>query len=200
MKKRIGILFLISVLVFTFLCTAASSGLGADEATAEEVLAEAEAGIEALEASTAVKERLRTMARTWLRDGEKAGLTGEQLRELMQAMVRLCAECDLDRDRARLRSTCRLMIQEMKEGGSAERVCNMLCERLQAGENLSQALKAVQREMAEAHAEKKLEEKKETQGGNQGGPEAGGAGGPGGSQGGGGGGSGAGPGGAGGKA
>ncbi|MCL6614165.1 MAG: hypothetical protein K6U03_06070 [Firmicutes bacterium] len=200
MKKRIGVLFLISVLVFTFLCTAASSGLGADEATAEEVLAEAEAGIEALEATAAVKERLRTMARTWLRDGERAGLSGERLRELMQAMVRLCAECDLERELGRLRSACQLMIREMKEGGSSERVCNMLCERLQAGENLSRALKAVQREMAEAHAEKKLEEKKETQDGKQGGPEAGGTGGPGGPQGGGGGGSGSGPGGAGGKA
>ncbi|MGQ9779906.1 MAG: hypothetical protein ACUVRM_08535 [Bacillota bacterium] len=175
MKKRIGLLFSIFVLVFTLLFTTAAVSLGADEPTAEEVLAEAEAGIEALEAPAAVKERLRTMARTWLRDGEEAGLAGERLRELMQAMVRLCAACDLEKDQTRLRAACQLMIREMKEGDSAERICTLLCERLRAGESLSQAVRALEREMNQM----KAKETGEAQGGKQGGAGTGEPGGPG---------------------
>ncbi|NLG84585.1 MAG: hypothetical protein GX493_08290, partial [Firmicutes bacterium] len=149
--KKLGFLIWPVLLVLALLLAGAAGGLGAEEEpAAEEILAEAEAGIEALEATAAVKERLRTMARTWLRDGERAGLTGNQLRELVQAMVRVGVNCDPVRERLRLRSVCKLMVQEMKEGGSAEEIANQICTRLAAGETLAQAVRNLTREMTEA--------------------------------------------------
>lgn len=138
-----------AVLVVCLLLPAAGWALAepsADETA--EILAETEEAIGRLEASETVKTRLRLMTRTWIRVGTNEGLTGEQLREMTRAMVRLCRSCDLERDAARLNAACRLMVQAMRTGMTCSETCLMLQTRLENGQRLGAAIEGVRQELA----------------------------------------------------